>query len=74
VVVGGERRSDVARSYGYRGVSAIIQILKRLPDSAIGNKAVAARKDALATELKKALSTVILKALHGFSVRCLRGA
>jgi REP element-mobilizing transposase RayT len=58
VVLGGERRSDVARSYGYRGVSAITQILKRLPDSDIGNKAVAARMNALATELKKALSTV----------------
>lgn len=58
VVLGGERRSDVARSYGYSGVSAITQILKRLPESAIGNRAVAARMDALATELKKALSTV----------------
>jgi len=57
VVLGGERRSDVARSYGYRSVSAITQILKRLPHSTMGNKAVAARRNTLETELKKALLT-----------------
>jgi hypothetical protein len=38
VMLGGERRSAVARSYGYQGASTITQALKRLERSALENR------------------------------------
>lgn len=47
VALGGERRIDVARAYGYRDGSAITQILKRLEQSAQRDERLVARMHGL---------------------------
>ncbi len=58
VVLGGERRIDVARAYGYRDGSAVTQILKRLEQSALSGPALSARMKALRAEHERGLSSV----------------
>lgn len=53
IVLGGERRIDVARAYGYRDGSAITQILRRLEQSVSEDKALAARMRGLRRKWKR---------------------
>ena len=57
VHLGGERRVDIARAYGYKDGSAITQILKRLQRDAGSKPAIAGRMSRLETELNHSLST-----------------
>jgi len=58
VKLGGERRIDVAREYGYKDGSAITQILKRLELAAPSETARRARQRALEAVGKRCLSSV----------------
>jgi hypothetical protein len=55
--LGGERRVDIARAYGYKDGSAITQILKRLRHEASSAPAIVERMSRLETEIKNGLST-----------------
>ena len=57
VHLGGERRIDVARAYGYRDGSAITQMLKRLRNEARSKPAMAARMSRLEAEINSILSS-----------------
>jgi len=58
VHLGGERRVDIARAYGYKDGSAITQILKRLHVEAASKPAGASRMSRLQTEIDHSLSSV----------------
>jgi len=58
VVLGGERRIDLAREYGYKDGSAITQILKRLQRAAQTDTILQAKMNALKTQCDKHLSSV----------------
>ncbi len=58
VHLGGERRIDVARAYGYKDGSAVTQILKRLQAEAASKPALAARMSRLESEIDHVLSSV----------------
>ena len=56
VHLGGERRIDIARAYGYKDGSAITQMLKRLGSAAQSKPALATRMSRLETEIDHILS------------------
>jgi REP element-mobilizing transposase RayT len=58
VHLGGERRIDIARAFGYKDGSAITQMLKRLHRTASDNPAIAARMARLGTALEPLLSRI----------------
>ena len=58
VRLGGERRIDVARAYGYRDGSAVTQLLKRLDVAAQADRTLRARLSALRREHIRRLSSV----------------
>jgi hypothetical protein len=58
VHLGGERRIDIARAYGYKDGSAITQMLKRLQQEAGSKSAMAQRMSRLETEIDPILSSV----------------
>jgi putative transposase len=59
VHLGGERRIDVARAYGYKDGSAITQILKRLQKETKSKPALARRMSRLETEIGRILSRIV---------------
>ena len=58
VHLGGERRIDVARAYGYKDGSAITQMLKRLQNVARSKPAMAGRMSRLESEIEHILSRI----------------
>jgi hypothetical protein len=58
VRLGGERRIDVARGYGYKDGSAITQILKRLQKEAKSKPVLAERMARLEIEINEIVSSV----------------
>ena len=54
VCLGGERRVDVAQDFGYRDGSGVLQVVKRLEQSACKDKASAGKLD----RMRRALSSV----------------
>ena len=58
VALGGERRVDIAREFGYKDGSAITQILKRLAISSHSTPKIVARMDVLKAQHAKALSRI----------------
>ena len=58
VHLGGERRIDVARAYGYKDGSAITQMLKRLQNAARSKPAMAGRMSRLESEIEHMLSRI----------------
>jgi len=56
--LGGERRIDLAREYGYKDGSAITQMLKRLELAVPADAALRARRRALEAVCKRCLSSV----------------
>ena len=58
VHLGGERRIDVARAYGYKDGSAITQMLKRLQNAARSKPAMAGRMSRLESEIEHILSRI----------------
>jgi hypothetical protein len=58
VHLGGERRIDIARGYGYKDGSAITQMLKRLQKEARSKPAFARRMARLETEINETVSRV----------------
>ena len=57
ISLGGERRIDIARGYGYKDGSAITQILKRLQNAARTEPPLADRMSRLKIEMERSLST-----------------
>ena len=57
VFLGGERRVDVARAYGYKDGSAVTQILKRLSTQAADEPKYAAQMSKLRTDFELDLSS-----------------
>jgi REP element-mobilizing transposase RayT len=58
VILGGERRSAVARSYGYQDASAITQSLKRLERAALEDRLLQKQINTLRAECETFLSSV----------------
>jgi hypothetical protein len=58
VSLGGERRIDIARAYGYKDESAITQILKRLERCSQAEPAVRAQRTILKAEHEKRMSRI----------------
>jgi len=58
IILGGERRIDVARDLGYKDGSAITQILKRLESVSQTDPATRSRMAALRTENEKQMSSI----------------
>jgi len=58
VCLGGERRIDVARSFGYKDGSAITQMLKRLENKLPHRPALTERISTLTEEFRTCLSSV----------------